>query len=103
MTRVYDKYKDRGSIVVAINSFNDTQDQVEKYLEETGLDVPILLGGRELSHKWYAQVAPASFWVDRRGKIVDYEFGYSSDVADRIEAKLEQLLESETELELDKE
>lgn len=96
MTRIYDKYKDRGSIVVAINSFNDARDQVEKYIDETGLDVPILLGGRELSHKWYAEVAPAYFWVNRRGEIVDYDFGYSSEVAERIESKLEQLLENGT-------
>ena len=96
MTRLYDEYKGRGGIVVAINSFKDTQDQARKYVEETGLGVPILLGGQELSHKWHAKVAPASFWVNRRGEIVDYDFGYSSEVADSIESKLKQLLENGT-------
>ena len=68
MTRLYRKHKDRGFIVVAINCFDDTQEQVEDYIKETGLDVPVLLEGKELSRQCEVEVAPVSIWVNRDGK-----------------------------------
>ena len=93
MTKLYRKYRYRGFIVVAINYFDDTQEQVEDYIDETDLDVPVLLEGKELSRQCEVEVGPVSIWINRDGKIVEHAFGFSPDATGSLEKKVLDLLE----------
>ena len=74
--------------MVAINYFRDERNTVEKYVEETGIDVPILLNGHELRKEYNVRSAPTSFWVDRKGRIVSYELGFSGDLEETVSTML---------------
>ncbi len=78
------KYAAQGLQVVGINEDDDAQsaevkDQIKKTLERTGVDYTILLSDKKVGDAYGGlDVLPATFFIDRNGKIVAQAIGLAS-------------------------
>ncbi len=78
------KYAAQGLQVVGINEDDDAQsaevkDQIKKTLERTGVDYTILMTDKKVSDAYGGlDVLPATFYIDRNGKIVAQAIGLAS-------------------------
>ncbi len=89
------KYGEQGLQVVGINEDDDAQsaevkDQIKKTLERTGVDYTILISDKKVSTAYGGlDVLPATFYIDRNGKIVAQAIGLASkDEAERNVQKI---------------
>ena len=71
---VYEKYKDRGFVVLAINT---DPENLKDFLKEFGvkLTFPILVGDDKILDLYPVRGLPTSFLVDREGRIVKVRLG----------------------------
>nr|WP_143547687.1 TlpA disulfide reductase family protein [Rhodopirellula sp. SM50] len=86
LTRMHQKYSDRFAIV-AVNGYDEASEVVAKFATQNKLEHPIVLGGGEVaSNVYFVGAYPTTFFVDRKGTVVDYQVGFDSGEAleDRV-------------------
>ena len=65
-------------------------DDVREFIEETGVNLPVLLGGPQTSKDWQIRGFPTYFVIDGDGKIVSRSVGYSTKIGLQVRAWLHQ-------------
>jgi len=66
----------------------ESLDEVRTFLTETGVHLPVLLGGPQTSADWQIRGFPTYFVIDGDGKIVSRSVGYSTKVGLQVRAWL---------------
>jgi peroxiredoxin len=75
MQAVYDAYRDRGFVILAVDVMDAAAD-VQEYVTEMGLTFPILLDPEaELTRSYRVRGLPTSYFVDQNGVIIGRELG----------------------------
>lgn len=55
-------------------------DDVREFIKETGVQLPVLLGGPQTSEDWQIRGFPTYFVIDGDGRIVSRSVGYSTKI-----------------------
>ena len=77
LTALYNQYKDRGLAIVAVNGYDESKEEVERFARANGLTHPIALMGKKVGEEKYTVTSyPVTFLVDHRGAIVDYHLDF---------------------------
>lgn len=94
MQRLYEKYKDDGFVILAVNNtISDNYQDVVNFVVENNLTFPILLDTKgDISKKYQVQALPSTYFIDKNGKIADIIIGGPMSEA-LIEAKIQELSE----------
>jgi thiol-disulfide isomerase/thioredoxin len=58
----------------------ESLDEVREFIRETGVHLPVLLGGPQTSMDWKIRGFPTYFVIDGKGKIVSRSVGYSTKI-----------------------
>jgi peroxiredoxin len=79
LTALYNQYKDKGLTVVAVNGYDESKQEVERFARAKRLTHPIALKGGNVAEKQYTVASyPVTWLVDHTGAIVDYHLGFDS-------------------------
>ncbi len=75
--KVYQEYKDQGFVVLGLNTtFQDSEGEVRAFVNELGLNFPIILDrSGEVSREYQLRGLPSTFFVDRKGVIQSVVIG----------------------------
>ena len=65
-------------VVVALEY--ESLDDVREFIKETGVQLPVLLGGAQTTKDWQIRGFPTYFVIDGDGKIVSRSVGYSTKI-----------------------
>jgi peroxiredoxin len=94
---VWEKHRDKGFEVIAIESNRETE-RAKKFIEEAGLEFTCLENGEGESEAvegvFQVMGFPTSFIVDREGRIMYYHLGFDEGDGTLIEEEVLSLLES---------
>ena len=55
-------------------------DEVREFINETGVNLPVLLGGPKTTSDWNIRAFPTYFVIDEDGQIVSRSVGYSTKI-----------------------
>lgn len=55
-------------------------DEVREFIEDTGVNLPVLLGSQQTTKDWQVRAFPTYFVIDKTGKIVSRSVGYSTSI-----------------------
>lgn len=58
----------------------ESLDEVREFIKETGVGLPVLLGGPQTSNDWQIRGFPTYFVIDGEGSIVSRSVGYSTKI-----------------------
>ena len=58
----------------------ESLDDVREFIKETGVNLPVLLGGPQTTSDWQISGFPTYFVIDGDGKIVSRSVGYSTKI-----------------------
>lgn len=94
--RVYDRTKDRGLEVLAVNTtYQDSERAAADFIQELGLSFPVPLDrGGTVSRQYQLRALPTTFFVDRKGIIRTVIIGGPMSEA-TIQTAVEQILQEE--------
>ena len=65
-------------------------DEVREFIKETGVDLPVLLGGPKTSSDWSIRGFPTYFVIDEDGQIASRSVGYSTRIGMQMRAWMAQ-------------
>ena len=89
---IVDRFKGKDFVFLAI-SREETREQVKKFRERNGYTFPMGLDPeRKIYSKFATATIPRNFIIDKKGKIVEIEVGYTKEAFAKIIEKLERLL-----------
>lgn len=93
---MYEKYGSQGLAVLAVNAWDESKPQVEKFAREKKLTHRILLDGGSVARSKYEVVAlPTTFWIHKDGTIVRQLSGGNGDDTRDMEAWIRGMIKTE--------
>ena len=97
LTGLYNKYRDQGLQVIALESFQDKKGALE-FKEEEGLNYLLLENGEGdedvVANVFGVSSFPTSFLIDSKGRILHAHVGFEEGDEVRFEEQIESLLGS---------
>ncbi|MBI4300252.1 MAG: TlpA family protein disulfide reductase [Chloroflexi bacterium] len=91
MQALYEKYGEKGAVVIGISS-EDNAASVAEFMKKEGLSFPVLLDPNSKVFDQYGINAhPAHYFIDKSGRISDFRIGYTDGPT--LTAKLEKAFE----------
>jgi peroxiredoxin len=92
---LYEKYKDQGFEVVAVEAFRDTE-RAKSFIEKKGLNYTLLEDGEDdqavTASVFGVYAYPSSFLIDRDGRVMYYHLGFELGDEEKIEEEIQSLL-----------
>ena len=92
---LYEKYRDQGFEVIAIETKGQTE-RATKFIEENGLTYTMLKNGdgeAEVASTTFNVIYhPSSFLIDRDGRVMYYHLGFEAGDEEHIEEEIKTLL-----------
>jgi len=92
---LYEKYRDQGFEVIAIETKGQTE-RATKFIEENGLTYTMLKNGdgeAEVASTTFNVIYhPSSFLIDRDGKVMYYHLGFEAGDEEHLEEEIKTLL-----------
>jgi cytochrome c biogenesis protein CcmG/thiol:disulfide interchange protein DsbE len=80
LQRAYDRYKDRGLVVLGVNA-QDFRADARRFASRYGVTYPLVYDGRGSTlGKWGVDGFPETFFVDRTGKLVGSRIRGGADI-----------------------
>ncbi len=76
MERLYNNFRDKGFVILAVNIEVDGRQKVSKFLQQNPYTFPILLDDKNVAAQQYGVFRfPESFLIDRNGNVVEKIIG----------------------------
>jgi len=92
---IYQKYKDQGLSIIAIDAYKDTE-SAEKFVEENDLTYHMVENGEESEEvvraNFGVDLFPTSFLVDKEGKVRRCHIGFEEGDEGKLEKEIVELL-----------
>jgi cytochrome c biogenesis protein CcmG/thiol:disulfide interchange protein DsbE len=92
---LYEKYKDQGFEIIAVDGKRDTE-RATAFIEENGLTYTMLEnaeGDDEVVGNLYkVRAYPSSFLIDRDGKVMYFHLGFDAGDEEHLEQEIQSLL-----------
>jgi peroxiredoxin len=77
LTALYNRFHDQGLAMVAVNAYDDSKPEVERFARAQGLTHPIALMGKKVAEEKYTATSyPVTFLVDHTGAIADHHLDF---------------------------
>lgn len=88
------QYKQTGLSVIGVSMDDDGWKSVKPFLEEKGVNYPVVIGNWDLAGRFGISVLPVTLLIDRDGKIADLHAGMVDK--DIFEKEIQMLLKDST-------
>ncbi|HYA88424.1 MAG TPA: TlpA disulfide reductase family protein [Nitrospirota bacterium] len=77
--RLYEKYKDKGVVVLTVSMDDSGWDAVQSFVKENGIKYTVLKGNDDVAEKYQVRSIPMLVVIDKEGKVVKRYLGFGSD------------------------
>lgn len=87
-----EKYQSQGLSVIGIDPFDTKDDDIVSFLKKRGITYTVLLGGKDVAKDYRVSAYPTLYLIDRNGKIIYVQNGYSKDLEKILEDSIKENL-----------
>jgi peroxiredoxin len=92
---LYEKYKDQGFEIIAVDGKRDTE-RATAFIEENGLTYTMLENAEGdddvVGNLYKVRAYPSSFLIDRDGKVMYFHLGFEAGDEEHLEEEIQSLL-----------
>jgi thiol-disulfide isomerase/thioredoxin len=96
LSALYERYKEKGLTVIAVNAYNETRPVVEGFVLEKRLSHLIGLMGGSIAQQYTVASYPVVWFVDHSGNIADYHLGFDPGDEVLLDKSIARLLAERT-------
>lgn len=93
MTQLEQEFGKKGLVVIGIDGFGDSKENVKTFVDATDAGYRILLNGNKVaSDQYFVTAYPTTFLIDRKGVVVKRTIGFDPDDFAELKNELIRLL-----------
>ena len=90
---LYDKYKDKGLVIIGISVDRGGINNVRSFCEDIGINYPVVMASEGVQQRYGGiRAIPTTFIIDRNGIIVNKHLGYTPP--ETFEAEIKKLIQT---------
>jgi len=89
---LHEKYEGKGLKVVGIDPFDKDKDDIAAFLAKRNITYSVSLSGEDIAKDYHVSMYPTMYLIDKNGKIIFVQEGYSPDVEKALEEAILQNL-----------
>lgn len=92
LNELYNKYKEKGLVVVGANPYDGKEQNLKRmpnFLSNNTIDYPIMFIDEKNSKEFKIQVYPSFYLVDKQGKVIHSEMGFSEERTNIIDSLIQ--------------
>jgi len=78
LTALYDRFKDKGLTVIAVNAYDESKPEVDRFARAKHLTHPIALAGSKVAQQYTVASYPVTWFVDHNGTIAECHVGFDA-------------------------
>jgi len=90
---LYNRYKTEGLLVLGIAL--DKENAVKRFAQNNGISYPVLIGNEKIAKDYRIQGIPATYIIDKKGKIAFYHVGFAKGMEKTLEEEITTLLKED--------
>ena len=86
------KYKDQGLVVIGVNPFDDNEKNLKRmpnFLSNNPIDYQIMFTNKVKPKDFKIYAYPSFYLIDKQGKIIHYEVGFSEKTPKKIDSLIQ--------------
>ena len=102
LTALYERYKDKGLTVIAVNAYNETKSVVDGFVRAKHLTHPIGLMGGSIAQQYTVASYPVTWFVDHNGTITGYHLGFDAGDEELLAKSVARLLADRSKAQVEK-
>ena len=80
-----EKYKDKGLKVIGIDPYDKKDNEIIKFLHKSGVNYTVLFDNKDVIDDYHVSGFPTMYLIDKTGKIIYTQVGYSKEVDEKLE------------------
>ncbi|HVP80957.1 MAG TPA: TlpA disulfide reductase family protein [Thermodesulfobacteriota bacterium] len=88
LIQLYKNYREKGFEVVGMNIDKGDGEAVRRFVKSMDIPYPVVIAPEDLVRKYQVTGIPASFLIDKQGKIREKMVGFSSAIARQLDVKV---------------
>jgi hypothetical protein len=96
LSALYERYKEKGLTVIAVNAYNETRQVVDGFVRQKRLSHRIGLMGGSIAQQYTVASYPVVWFVDHSGNIADYHLGFDPGDEVLLDKSITRLLAERT-------
>lgn len=77
ISRVQELVGARANVISVVSDYDGTA-SIQRFVDDRGVDYPVLLGGTRTAREWGVRAFPSIFFLDEEGQITGSVVGYST-------------------------
>jgi peroxiredoxin len=86
LQNLHEKYNSKGLKIIGIDPYDTKEkDGIDNFLAKRGVTYTVLLGGKDVAKEYHVSGYPTIYLIDKEGKIIFTQVGYSEDTEDKLE------------------
>lgn len=94
LVNLHERYRGDGVIIIGISvdSGGNIAKKVEAFSADNHINYPVLLGSDDVARQYGVMSIPATFLIDKEGKLVESFTGYSENMEDELSSHIEKII-----------
>jgi thiol-disulfide isomerase/thioredoxin len=92
LVSLYEKYKDKGLIIIGINPVDKDREALIKFLAGNKVTYPVFMEGKNVSQDYHVSLYPTLYLIDKTGKIKFSQTGFGEGMGKDLEKIVEETL-----------
>lgn len=92
LVELYGRYKDKGFVLLSILAEDEGEAAISAFIKEYGITYPVLLDNSGVFRLYEITGIPASFIINKEGRIVKRHLGAPDNIMQELTSEIERLL-----------
>lgn len=94
MNEIYKRYSDKGLVVlgISVDKGQNILEDVRAFAREFSIQYPVAIDSKSVSNHYGVYSIPTTVLIDKEGKIVLKNIGFSPETEERLSSEIERLL-----------
>lgn len=94
MNEIYKRYSERGLVIlgISVDKGQNVTDDLRAFVREYSILYPVLIDSKNINNLYGVYSIPTTLLIDKEGKVVLKNIGFSPELEDKLSKEIERLL-----------
>lgn len=94
MNEIYKRYNEKGLVIlgISVDKGQNVAEDIRAFVKEYSILYPVLIDSKNINNLYGVYSIPTTFLIDKDGKVILKNIGFSPELEDKLSKEIERLL-----------